>query len=775
MVMSYVFSLSQTRRFIAILLVIALTGYLCFLLYTQYEAQQELQHLSQSRFIHDQEKDALSMNFFLADRMDDVMALAESRELQFYYENKALGMSMEYGLGASLLAIEDRLKRFRERKLFEKQVLYKRIAYVEPNGRPLVDVSDSKTFPNGRSCAAYLTPHTMQPAFFLDTRDGTQYIVLSKAYVFKDRYVGQLIVWMKIEEVFHHFFDEEAIASLHETVLLFQNQYVHFPHRASDLLPLDALPDPTSIKPHELFTIVLPEKAKKYRRLQGYLTPVGSTPFALMTFFVTASDAGAPAPRIFIFLLGGFGALIIGGSVYFFRMMMQNAVLQTRLEETALREKIIAEKNASLRQLSSAVEQSSNGVVVLKPDGRIEYANPFYLQLTGAAADEVINHVFSTTIACDNHEEIFNDMRTAINKGNSWSSEICGRRKGGGSYWVQMNISPVRDENGIITNYIAILADITERKKAEAEIKRLNAELEQRVIIRTAELEASNQRLADAYSALKAAQSTILQQEKMASIGQLAAGIAHEVNNPIGYIMSNLNTLNKYLDKKMEYLKHLENVLDLLPVDHQRALCETRNRLKIDYIMSDLPKLIRESIDGTERIRRIVQDLKSFSRVDTSGRKLADLNEQIELTLAIVQHELKYKAVLKKNYGILPEIECNVGQINQVFLNIIINAIQAMETPGEISIRTWLEAPDVYVEIKDSGEGIPPEVLDHIFEPFFTTKEVGQGTGLGLSIVYDIIKKHNGDIRVCSDVGVGTTFTIRLPIRSHAVMKMPEQ
>lgn len=306
-----------------------------------------------------------------------------------------------------------------------------------------------------------------------------------------------------------------------------------------------------------------------------------------------------------------------------------------------------------------------------------------------------------------------------------------------------------------------ILQDITG-------IKKLTNQLEENKQM----LEKKHQELENAYSELKSAQSQILQQEKMASIGQLAAGVAHEINNPTGFIMSNLNTLLKYSDRIKEFISSQTEALDAISkgaISNKEifeGLKEKRKALKFDHIIGDLGSLVSESLEGADRIKRIVQDLKSFSRVDEAEYILADLNAGIDSTINIIWNELKYKALIKKEYGDIPRTKCNLGQLNQVFLNILMNAAQAMEKQGEIEIRTWNEADKIYISISDTGSGIPENKINRIFEPFFTTKPVGQGTGLGLSIVYDIIHKHNGEIKVDSRIGIGTTFTIMIPVIS---------
>ncbi|HEX9023962.1 MAG TPA: ATP-binding protein [Geobacteraceae bacterium] len=265
--------------------------------------------------------------------------------------------------------------------------------------------------------------------------------------------------------------------------------------------------------------------------------------------------------------------------------------------------------------------------------------------------------------------------------------------------------------------------------------------------------------------ALRERQAQIIQQEKLASIGQLAAGVAHEINNPIGFIGSNLGTLAKYLDKYDQFIALMdEAVLNGCGEGIRDDIAAGRRRLKIDYISRDIRQLIADNIEGTERVKKIVRDLKTFSHNGGAEMVDADINQCLESTINIVWNEIKYVATLVREYGDIPRVRCNPQQLGQVFLNLLVNAAHAIEKQGEITVRTWLEGRSVCVAVSDTGCGIPHADYTRIFDAFYTTKEIGKGTGLGLSISAEIVKKHSGEIGVASEVGKGTTFTVRLPV-----------
>lgn len=306
----------------------------------------------------------------------------------------------------------------------------------------------------------------------------------------------------------------------------------------------------------------------------------------------------------------------------------------------------------------------------------------------------------------------------------------------------------LRLEDGSIDYFVVVVEDITERKAREQELATRLRELTEMNI------------------QLKAAQSQLLQAEKMAAVGQLAAGVAHEINNPIGFVSSNLNSLKTYAAQLLAIADADMQACAALAPDHpvRKDMEIARKVNEIDFLRQDITDLLKESSEGLLRVRKIVGDLKDFSHVDETEWQDADINQGLESTLNVAWNELKYKASVVREFGDLPTVRCIPAQLNQVFLNLLVNASQAIEDKGTVTLRTRLDAPWVVVEIEDTGKGIPEEIRDRVFEPFFTTKPVGKGTGLGLSISWDIIQRHQGTISVESEVGRGSLFRIRLPI-----------
>lgn len=298
------------------------------------------------------------------------------------------------------------------------------------------------------------------------------------------------------------------------------------------------------------------------------------------------------------------------------------------------------------------------------------------------------------------------------------------------------------------------LSTLLARMRTHIELKHARDSLQSQNEFLEAEVERRQQ-------AMQQVQMQLLQSEKLAAIGQLAAGLAHEINNPIGFVNSNLTTLKGYFAEIFQICKNAGITVDTAAVP---SAGQSSAQAEIDYMFADTPQLIDESLEGLARVRKLIQDLKNFTHVDSNNWELADVHVCLDTTLNLIWNELKYHCQVIKQYGDIPQIYCLPSQLNQVFMNLLINAGQAIKKQGEITIQTGCLENKVWVEIADSGEGIAPEHLNHLFEPFFTTKPVGKGTGLGLSISHNIVEKHGGSIEVRSEPGNGTRFRVYLPV-----------
>jgi PAS domain S-box-containing protein len=385
--------------------------------------------------------------------------------------------------------------------------------------------------------------------------------------------------------------------------------------------------------------------------------------------------------------------------------------------------------------------------------GHIVFVNPAMEKMLGWEADKMMGcrsrEMFELSQVAD--EEVTSRAHLST---DDMEDGHCFRRKDGSIFPVECTRIRVEDDDASL-GAVVVFRDISERKRARdellrgyAELKELNLQLEQ-------------------------TQGQLLQSEKMASLGQLAAGVAHEINNPVGFIKSNLGSLDVQVTGLLGVIDAYEQATFALCASPSvlEDISSARDAADLSYVRDDIGTLIRETAEGASRVQAIVRDLKEFSHPDNAEPHLTDLHKGLDSTLNIVWNEIKYKATVIKEYGDLPQVECVPAQINQVFMNLLVNAAQAIDTHGTITLRTGSDGGSVWVEVADSGQGIAPAHLPRIFDPFFTTKPVGQGTGLGLSLAYGIVTKHGGKIDVESEVGKGTVFRIRLPLVRHAISR----
>lgn len=407
-------------------------------------------------------------------------------------------------------------------------------------------------------------------------------------------------------------------------------------------------------------------------------------------------------------------------------------------------------------KVTSIVEEM---IMLIDKDLRIKWANTKLKSLYGK--DILNNFCYKVTHHIDEPCCAPNDICpiAEIKKTNKPATVIHKHFDSAGNpLYVELSVYPMLDERGRPTgDYVHASRDITQRIKEQKELEA-------------------------AYIELKAIQEKLLAAEKMASLGKLSAGIAHEINNPIGFVVSNLSTLDKYISQLLILLNvYYEIEAAIFKAGSQETeklyqrIKDFKKTIDFEYLAADMPKLINETLDGAQRIVRIVRDLKSFARKDEIEFTEANINELAESALNIVWNEVKYKADVVKEYGELPPVSCHPQQITQALMNIIVNGAQSIEKSGKITIRTYLKEDKAFIEISDSGGGMSEETQKRLFEPFFTTKKVGEGTGLGLAIVYGIIQNHKGNIEVESKPGQGSTFIISLPIKAEKQTKPANQ
>jgi PAS domain S-box-containing protein len=400
-------------------------------------------------------------------------------------------------------------------------------------------------------------------------------------------------------------------------------------------------------------------------------------------------------------------------------------------------------------------------VSVSDANQKIVYANEKFCEISQFNLDELKGGHFCIGIGDEHSDEFFDEMLSTIGQGKTWHGIFCNHKKDETVYWTEATIVPFCDESGIPYKYVVIRTDITQQKAIEAEIR-----------AKKAEVEAAHRNLEDA-------QTELLQAEKLASIGRLAAGIAHEINTPTQFVGDNTRFLDDAFGDLLRLLTVCQQIIakgEDGSVDSElctQALAISEE-IDIDYLTDEIPTAIEQALEGVDRVSKIVRSMKEFSHPGSEGKTRMNINNAIESTATVSKNEWKYCAELVTDFDPkLPEVPCLPGEFNQVILNIIVNGAHAIiarngensSTLGQINVSTRLDGDFAEIRISDTGCGIPEEIRNKVFEPFFTTKEVGKGTGQGLAVARSVIvDKHGGTISIESEMGAGSTFTIRLPL-----------
>jgi len=454
------------------------------------------------------------------------------------------------------------------------------------------------------------------------------------------------------------------------------------------------------------------------------------------------------------------------GEIYKFVAVNTNITDQKLAEERLkIKHTEIRKAHRQIKQQQQALDEHAI-VSISDTDGHILYANDKFCEISGYTSEELLGKNHRILKSGMHSPNFYKDLWETINQGQVWKGEVCNLSKEGKQYWVAATIIPILDELGTPQKFIAIRTDITELKNIQLALETKNIEIEK------------------AHRELEQSHEQALQAEKLASVGQLAAGIAHEINTPIQFVGDNTRFLQESFDDLLELVQFYEslnmddtdNAAKAELAEKARALSE---EVEVDYLAEEVPSAFRQSLDGIERVTKIVRSMKDFSHPGSDQKEIIDINQAIESTVTVSRNEWKYDAELITDFDqALTAVPCYPGEFNQVILNIIVNAAHAIkdansedsEHKGTITISTRLHDDHAEIRIKDTGTGMTEAVRKRIFEPFYTTKGVGKGSGQGLAIAYSVIAdRHAGSIKVDSTPGEGTTFIVRLPMIDQGI------
>jgi PAS domain S-box-containing protein len=476
-----------------------------------------------------------------------------------------------------------------------------------------------------------------------------------------------------------------------------------------------------------------------------------------------STDLSRWAPLLFA-AIGGL-ALLAATVLYVHQLNRSHRRLLANLEsELAERRRVEAALRASEGFHHSLVESLPQSILRKDLEGRFTFGNRNFCQALGLPLEEIIGKTdfdfFPDALA----EKYRCDDRRVIASGEVFETVEEHVTPHDEKRYVHVIKTPLRDALGAIIGVQGIFWDVTERKRAEEQLVTQNVKLQ--------EMAHSEHQ---AHAELKQTQSRMVQSEKLASLGQMVAGVAHEINNPVAFVSNNVAVLVRDVGEMRDLLAMYGAADDLIARERPALMEEInafRDRVDMPYTLENIKGLLDRSRDGLSRIQQIVGHLRLFARLDEGQVNEADINGGIESTATIIRNLARKKGVqLEMDLGQLPRVTCYAAKVNQVVMNLLTNAIDACEEGGTVTVRTRGEANGVRIEVSDNGCGIDPEHRDRIFDPFFTTKPVGQGTGLGLSISYGIIQDHGGSIEVESMVGQGTGFTIHLPLHPNPAPK----
>jgi signal transduction histidine kinase len=691
------------RRILLVLLGLLWVGYLGYLLSNLYRSHGELQSYHREQVLRESGKRAEALAYFFSERSKDLRSLVSGRELQTYFENKALGMSMQYGLAASLHSIRDAFDAFRTESLLSGSEIYQRIVFLGADGRSMVDSRAGEASTSDANEPARWAPLLAEGLPFLQV-SGDE-LVLVAPYQFKSRLGGHLLAWLSVKEIYRHLVGRDDPAN-GMIALAFAARLLYVPNAAANPISREALPAIGSLPEDGPLSFAVPAAKGPARELLAFRTPVAGTPLALVTI-IPASKLAGISPLLLVAVTGGIGILVV--LMGFASVAVHRRALQT---------------------MEQLFEKMPFAIVVLAKDRRIGLAN----------------QVAGEILACP-----VSDL-----KSRAWAAFVPD--------------TPSR-----------------EHKPAAREIAVVDARGKRRAVLLT-EIPATiagQEVFLEAFvdrSEMKRLEEQLRQAQKLEAVGQLAAGIAHEINTPAQFVQHSITFLADSFRGLQQLLDRYRKAVAALASgpEHQPLMAELRQaeeEADIEYVAENAPDAFTRALDGVSRIASIVSAMKEFADPEHHEKSQGDLNRALTNTLTVARNEYSAVADVETDLATLPAVMCHVGELNQVFLSLVVNAAQAIAdvvgtsgARGRILVRSAVDGDHVRIEVHDTGCGIPDAIRERIFDPFFTTKEVGRGSGQGLAIAHAVVvDKHGGSLTFDSTVGKGTVFTVRLPIAGRLV------
>jgi signal transduction histidine kinase len=686
------------RRIFLVLLGLSWVGYLGYLLSNLYRSHGELQSYHREQVLRDSGKRAEALAYFFSERSRDLRTLVSGRELQTYFENKALGMSMQYGLSASLYCIRESFDVFRTESRLGDSEIYQRIVFLNSDGTTIVDSRPEGEAPPDRGEQARWAPLLAEGLPSLQALGNE--LVLVAPYQFKSRLTGHLLAWLSVKKIYQHFVGPDDPANL-TTALAIASRLLFVPKESVNLVSQEAFPAIESLSMEAPLGFTVPAAKGRLRELLAFRTPVSGTPLALVTI-IPASKLGGISPLVLVAVTGSIGILVVF-------MGLASVVVNRR----------------ALQTMEQLFEKMPFAIVVLAKDRRIGLAN------------EAAGTIFACAVA-----EL---------KGRPWVAFV--------------PHAPPCDHRPAAQEVTALDAHGTSRAILLTEIP---ATIAGQNVFLEAFVDQTE---------LKHLESQLRQAQKLEAVGQLAAGIAHEINTPAQYVQHSISFLSESFRDLQQVLAQHRKVVALVASgpEHQPLMAElsqAEEAADLEYVEENAPPAFDRALEGISRIASIVSAMKEFAHPDHRKNAPADLNRALQNTLIVARNAYSSVADVATELGDLPPVMCYLSDLNQAFLSLVVNAAQAIADVvgssgdrGRILVRSAREGDFVRVEVHDTGCGIPDAIRDRIFDPFFTTKEVGSGTGQGLAIAHSVVvDKHGGTLTFDSTVGKGTVFTIRLPI-----------